>query len=603
MNPVLVRRLALPAVAVLAIAGETLATHVDVARQPGILRALLLVILTTAPMVVVLLPGLAALALVGARCSTPWSRIVVLLVASGMAGMGVFWITYLSADIGRIVALAVLAASVVVLATPQAWDALVQADLVVPLGLAMSAVALYSGVAYLDGGLSSPTRAIFDHLWAVFDNRIPQLFAVRLADGRPVHGFVITDWHFSDRPPLQSAMLLPQYALFGRRDLGYQFSATALQTLWVLGAWAVLRTIGARLFTAAAAVAIVVPSGVLFFNSVYVWPKLLAATFVLAAVAVVFAPRCDREGRAHDVRIALVAAAALLAMLAHGSSVYALLALAPFAIVRLGVTRHLGRSLLVVVLAFAALYVPWSAFQKYEDPPGNRLAKWHLANVVDPTDKRSTLEAVTDQYSRAGLDGVLENKLDNLTTLVWRDDYARVAATWGWEGDRIGRFRITQLEILVPSLLPLLLVAFVLATRRGRRLARPLVPLAGWAAGALLVWCALQFGRLPASRTVVHNGSLAPVVAVLALCAVLAVRFDRRVGWAAAGAQVVVFGVVWVDGLRGKAANPHPTVLTGFDRSAAVLVLGGAIAIGAILVATHRSCRRSADVERQPTGL
>ena len=579
----------------LAISGEVLATHADTAQQPAAARAVLLALLAVTPVVVVLLPGLAALALLGGRVHSPITRIAVLLSVSGAAGLLAFWVTFISPDAGHLVGWAVLGASVIALAAPGAWDAVVRPDVVTPIALAAAAAALYSGVAFLDGGLAHPTRAMFDRLWAVFDNRVPEQFAARLVDGKPVHGFVQTDWHFSDRPPLQTAMLVPQYGLFGDRDLGYQFGATALQSLFVVGAWSLLRSIGARVTATATALAMIVPTGVLFFNAVYVWPKLLAATFVLAAAALVFAPLSDATGRARDLRVLLVASTALLAMLAHGSSVYAILALAPFAVVRLRLVRNPGRAAIVVAVAFVVLYAPWSAFQKYEDPPGNRLAKWHLANVIDPKDRRSTLEAVVDQYSAAGIAGTIENKLDNFTTLFWRDDFARDAATWGWTGTRLGDARVLQLELLAPSVLPMALVALVLLTRRGRRLAPPLVTTGAWIGLTLLVWCLMQFGRLPPSRTVVHNGSLAPVVGIIALCALLAVRFGRHLAALAASAQIAVFAVVWVHGLQGHPANPTPTTLGHTDPAAAVIVLAAVVAIIAVLLVAHETDKRSVD--------
>jgi hypothetical protein len=582
------RRVVLPTTAAVAVGAEALAMHVGVVGQSAAIRVLVLVVLSSAPVVVVLLPGLGALAVLGRRLDAPVLRLTTLLVASGTAGMLVFWVAFLSPAAGTALGAAVAIASIAALALPGAWDAVIDPDVLAPVALVAVAVALYSGVAFLDGGLAQPTRAMFDRLWAVFDNRIPEQFAVNIVDGRPVHGFVQVGWHFSDRPPLQSAMLVPQYVLFGDRDLGYQFAATALQATFVIGTWALLRSIGTRVFATAAAIALILPTGVLFFNSVYVWPKLLAATFVLLAVALVFAPVGDRGSPRHTLRLALIAGAALLATLAHGSSMYPLLALVPFAIVRLGLTRHVGRSLLVLMAAFLVLYAPWSAFQKYEDPPSNRLAKWHLANVIDPSDQRSTLTAMLDSYGNAGVEGTIRNKLDNITTLVWRDDYAGVAATWGWHG-WISDVRIVQQELFLPSMLPLGLVTLVLATRRGRRAAARMGPIAGWIAAALLVWCLLEFGGHPPSRTVVHNGSLAPLVAALGLCALLAVRFDRRLAWLMAGGQVLAFGVVWVDGLRGQAANPAPTVLGTFDPAAAVLVVLAVAGVASTLaILRHR---------------
>ena len=57
----------------------------------------------------------------------------------------------------------------------------------------------------------------------------------------------------------------------------------------------------------------------------------------------------------------------------------------------------------VVVMA------PWSAYQKYGDPPGNRLTKWMLAGDAE-IDDRGIAETIIDAYGEAGFGGTLHNK-------------------------------------------------------------------------------------------------------------------------------------------------------------------------------------------------
>ena len=70
----------------------------------------------------------------------------------------------------------------------------------------------------------------------------------------------------------------------------------------------------------------------------------------------------------------LAVALATLSMLAHGGTAFALLALAPF--VYLERRRITARSVILCAAAAAALYLPWTLFQHFVDPPGNRLIKW-----------------------------------------------------------------------------------------------------------------------------------------------------------------------------------------------------------------------------------
>ncbi len=66
----------------------------------------------------------------------------------------------------------------------------------------------------------------------------------------------------------------------------------------------------------------------------------------------------------------------------------------------------------VAVAVGIVLMAPWSAYQKYGDPPGNRLTKWTLAGVAE-IDDRGAVETILDAYGEAGLGGTLHNKAEN----------------------------------------------------------------------------------------------------------------------------------------------------------------------------------------------
>ena len=66
--------------------------------------------------------------------------------------------------------------------------------------------------------------------------------------------------------------------------------------------------------------------------------------------------------------------------------------------------------MLVVIL-------PWTAYQTFYDPPGNRLPTLHLAGV-SIVDSRTTWEAVRDAYSHTSVAMIFEYKWRNIKTLV-----------------------------------------------------------------------------------------------------------------------------------------------------------------------------------------
>ena len=162
---------------------------------------------------------------------------------------------------------------------------------------------------------------------------------------------------------------------------------------------------------------------------------------------------------------------------------------------------------------------PWSAYQKYGDPPGNRLIKWTLAGVVE-IDDRGTGETIVDAYGEAGLGGTLHNKARELRRR------SSAAARWpntskrrrrrGGDGDFEAAGPRPSATIfffyLLPSLGLLLLAPLAMLAARRRRRPQPgrmelradLLRASSRSApssGALLL-----FGN-GVDRTVIHQGS------------------------------------------------------------------------------------------------
>jgi 4-amino-4-deoxy-L-arabinose transferase-like glycosyltransferase len=135
-------------------------------------------------------------------------------------------------------------------------------------------------------------------------------------------------------------------------------------------------------------------SDVAIVNAFYVWPKLLAAAFLLAALALVI----ERRGaalRESPAIVLLLGALCGLSYLAHGSTVFGLLPVLVLALLSgLPNWRWLAGALAVALL----LVLPWSAFQRHADPrrPGRQVG---LAGVTE-IDDRGTTETTIDAYSR-----------------------------------------------------------------------------------------------------------------------------------------------------------------------------------------------------------
>lgn len=397
------------------------------------------------------------------------------------------------------------------------------------------------------------------------DNELPAIIAARLLEGSDPR-VPIGSWISSDRPPLQSGLLLlvqGDTAWTPVPALTQSFATSVVcQLAWVPAVYALARalrftprgSLGATVFAGL--------SGTVLVNTVFSWPKLLSAGFVLAALALAL----DLRDRAHGRRAVTVAIAGLAAfgLLSHGAALFAFPALA----VALWWAR---RSLSVAGLAAGGLlalvlYAPWLAYQRLYDPPGDRLLKWHLAGVTE-VDDNSFASTLVTAYRELSFGTWVEYKLANLAVPV---------GLFPPPGSRalgiLSDLRAEQFYSVLGALslaLPPLVLMLVTAARQRRRhdpgptpatLASGLLVACG--AGVLL-WCLVLFGP---GTTWVHSGSHVPII--LATCLPMAWLVDRSPRWAG------LLGIAQL-GLLALLYVPHnyPGFPALFSRRAAVTIV------------------------------
>jgi hypothetical protein len=455
------------------------------------------------------------------------------LAASGAVAILAFWAYFADPTIGQIWAFVVIFGSVEIAVWSLyrgALDRRLLAELRVPLLLWVLGSFFIVYLGFLHGGvdqaLSMSSSRFSGQLPS--DNDIPQFFSNWFYENghrTPVPEFP-GEWLSSDRPPLQIGYVLSQRTFaWDSNTLHYQVLSVVVQQLWIVGLWAVLcaARLGRTVRTLALVAAAV--SDVAILHGFFVWPKLIAAAFVLAAVALIVSPEWERWRR--DLRVAaLFAALCALAMLSHGSSTFAIVPLVVFAALRgFPSPRWLG----VAALVGLALFAPWTAYQRYVDPPGDRLVKWQIGGVME-VDDRGAGETIVDSYREVGFGGAVEAKWESFETMAGTLD-APDRFNSAFDAVRAGDWTAAAENVRDPrffSLLPFLgifliaPVAMLLARDRGRRRIeewRFALFCFAFVAVGCLAWGLLMFGA-PNAIAYLHVGSLA--IPLLAVCGCVA---------------------------------------------------------------------------------
>lgn len=364
-----------------------------------------------------------ALSRTSGRQPASWEVIISTLALIGLAGLLMFWLSFLGLWLGLVFkAFLLISVSGLIIWTiyRHGFDTFRKEEhvavLLVLIPMPFLILLLNSGEASL---LLSDTGYTLRHAataWGTHrpgDNAIPYDFAVGIRNAyipSPLHG----DWLSSDRPPLQTGMFLLFDISPGSAPLSYQITSSLLQALSIPAGFALVRALGGSNLRAFITSFLLAFTPFFILNYIYVWPKFIAAAFLISAMAIYFKKKAEDQTASlsfYGIGGTLVA----LAMLSHGASVFAVLG---FGLIVL-VFRRTGNMKAIALAAVCAslTYLPWLGYQTTFDPPGNRLAKWHLADVTQ-IDNRSTAKTISDAYSELTFNAWINGRIRNLETFV-----------------------------------------------------------------------------------------------------------------------------------------------------------------------------------------
>jgi hypothetical protein len=505
---------------------------------------------------VLLLPGVLIAATFGQR--------IPILLSAGFASLGglgylTFWVYLANPHAGRVFAVSAMALcglSCLLLGVRLGRERWRRIRPFAEPTIVLGAASLFSlALGFLHGGRTDPIHmAQRRYVGLSSDNWLPYRFAQQLqADHRPLPHHLAGVWQSSDRPPLQTGIYLLQQGILGRdpQAMHYTTVGVLLQSLWILGVWAFL--VAARVDRRAIALVLAVTlfSGFAILNTLYVWPKLVAAAFAMVALALLL----NDESRTTSNRaLAVVAGAAAgldlgWGLLSHPGTA--------FAVIGVGVTMLILRRTVrwrfaaAAVAALVLTMVPWSLYQRLYDPPANRLSWGQLAPLTPYDPHKSTTSMIVQSYQNAGLADTVSNKLRNLeeplqglsvaahtTASIVTSYVAPDRTSAAARSDDTRRFKDAVFLHVLPTLgfFGLGPVFLLLAWLRRRR-ADPDLRLAATAwltvATTVVFWALVLFGP---SATVIHAGTY--VLVLLAMIGgVLSTWALSR--WLAAGLAVV----------------------------------------------------------------
>jgi hypothetical protein len=461
--------------------------------------------------------------------------------------------------------------------------------LILPLGCAAALGLCYLALLYLPQlGQSYVTQsaARFVHQLPP-DPDLPETLGRRLYLGESLRPFA-GDWLSSDRPPLQAGfylLALPWINLAGiPAGLGYECVGAFAQLLWLPAVWLLGRSLGQSRVSAGLTVVIVGTVGIVMLNTVYVWPKLLGAAYVVCAGVLLL----DASRPRTTPLLILAALACALGMLAHGSVAFSLAALVPLWLLQ---RCPYWRKVPLLALTFAAVMLPWILYQRFVDPPGDRLLKWHLAGVI-PIDSRSFLETLRDAYRQQTWEQWLAARWANMR-FTFSGSFGAVfdVFTTAAKPRRQEEFFFLWRALGVLNLAWMVGPAVMLFRRHWTARSSLAATLAGWTGSTVILWWVAMFAP---SSTMLHQGSYVVLLVAAGLAAVLLLNAPRRLGWFVLAWHVFYFAITW---LRYDGTAP---VLSGMFLVGGVGVAGVAVVLAATVHLDRRAAERSTPGEVRP---
>jgi hypothetical protein len=436
------------------------------------------------------------------------------------------------------------------------------------------------------------------------DNQIPTTTARLLAQGTIVSEWPFGSWRLSDRTPLLASLLYPATVVTrdfaGHIDRGVegmipQICGFGIQNCWLLPAWIIFRRLRFKRQDCVLALLLLAATPFIFFNSLYIWPKLLSATFCLAQY-LYLVPLSRQSDPPDRLRSALGGTAAALAILSHAASAVAVLGVfiaaiylfksawrsesnAASASERATAFGSRWRWVFVALLASILVLSPWLLWTKFGFPSSNALPKYFFTGGMGfETPDESIAHAARRFYRMLTLKQWLISKGLGLAALggIYHGDLHNplgiVTNLWS----TLQAVRALQFFYMLPSLgLLLIPLAALLQALGGERIKGDIRRFIVGLGIAAIVSFVLQFLAMMSPHLLSHYPYYVPFsLHLLAVVGIVMLRASAPVRWAAV-LNYSAFVFFWI---------ALPTAKTSTSSILALLASLGLILFATIIV-------------------
>jgi hypothetical protein len=345
-----------------------------------------------------------------------------------------------------------------------------------------------------------------------------------------------------------------------------QICGFGIQNCWLLPAWIIFRRLRFKRQECVLASLLLAGTPFVFFNSVYIWPKLLTATFCLAQY-LYLVPLSRESDQPHRLRSALGGTAAALAILSHAASAVAVLGVFIAAIYVFKSSRRSEsnavsaservtafgsrwRWMLVSVLACILVLLPWLLWTKLGFPSSNALPKYFLTGGFGfESPNESVVHAALRFYHTLTLKQWFISKGVGLETLsgFYHDDVYHALGIVTYLSSKLQAVRAFQFFYMLPSLglllIPLAALLHALGRERIKGDIRRFIVGLGIAA---IVSFVLQFLVMMSPHLLSHYPYYVPFsLHLLAVVGIVMLRTSAPLRWAAA-LNYTAFVFFWI---------------------------------------------------------